>query len=405
MERFDYVIIGGGVIGAAVAYHLARDAGGSVLLVERNDLASAATSRAAGLVLQSTSSTQKTPLVRLTCEAIRLLEDELDDAVGFHEVGSLRLAASVDTCAELEAIATDAQRHDIPLRWLDEVQARELVPWLDASAARKIAFMPGDGYVDPYRLAMAYVGASRLHGAEIRSRTAVADVLTERGRVIGVRTSAGQIACGCVIDAAGAWAAIVSQRAGYALPMAPVRSHYWITERGMGFGTDHPITVLPDASAYTRPETGGLLLGVQEPHSATFDARDLPDDPDAFSPTTGEDHWDILADGAQAVSRFCPEIMEYRFADYISGLSSYTPDGQPVLGPVPGIEGFLAAAGCCGSGVMLSAGIGAAVTDLALGRQPTFDITAFRPDRFGPVDPFSQEFRARCAKSRANKSR
>ena len=208
-----------------------------------------------------------------------------------------------------------------------------------------------------------------------------------------------------MIDAAGAWAAILSERAGYALPMAPVRSHYWITERGTGGGGDHPVTVLPDVAAYTRPETGGLLLGIQEPNSATFDARDLPDDPDAFSPTTGEDHWDTLAEGAQAVARFCPDIMEFRFADYISGLSTYTPDGQLVLGPVPGLTGFLATTGCCGSGVMLSAGIGAATADLALARKSAFDTTAFRPDRFGPVDPFSQEFRARCAAARAAKSR
>ena len=382
-----------------------RDKAGSVLLVERNEMASAATSRAAGLLLQVTTKSANTVLAKLTRETIALLEDELGDTAGFHDVGSVRIAASEERARDLDAMAFDAERRGIPLIWLDEQEARDLVPWLDPSAARRIAFLPGDGYVDPYLLTMAYLKAARLHGAVIRPRTPVVDVLTEKGRVIGVETPDGRISGGCVVDAAGAWASILSARVDYPLPMAPVRSHYWITERNMKPGGDHPVTVLPDASAYTRPDTGGLLLGLQELNSVTFDARELPDDPDAFSATTGEDHWEILIEGSADFARFCPQVSDLRFADYVSGLSSYTPDGQLVLGPVPGVDGFIAAAGCCGSGVMLSAGIGAAVAELVTGREAGFDISPFRPDRFGPVDPFSEDFRRRCAGARAQKSR
>jgi 4-methylaminobutanoate oxidase (formaldehyde-forming) len=405
VAQFDHVIVGGGIIGASVAYHLARESDGSILLVERNALASAASSQAAGLVLQVSTNSTKTPLARLTREIIDILADELGEDVGFHMVGSLRLAASDERISELDGMAAEAARHEIPFEWLKPQAAADLVPWLDLSSVRKISFLPTDGYVDPYLLSMAYVRAAAARGVEIRQRTAVIDVLTTNGRVVGVDTSEGRIDSESVIDAAGAWAAILSARVGYPLPMAPVRSHYWITKPDPAHGGDHPVITMPDAGAYARPDVGAILLGIQEQHSATFDARELPDDPAVFSPTVGEEHWDRLAEAAEGVGRFFPGIVDAQFVNYVAGLSAYTPDGKIILGPVPDLSGFLAAAGCCGSGIAHSAGIGSAIADLALGRAPSIDITAFRPDRFGPIDPFSAEFRDRCAAARANKSR
>ncbi len=405
MEQFDHIVVGGGIIGASVAYHLAQERGESILLLERNALASAASSRAAGLVLQVSTNPTKTPLARRTRETIDRLTAELGEDVGFHKVGSIRIAASAEREAELDGMAALAEDHDIPFEWLGVAAVREQVPWLELSAARKIAFLPTDGYVDPYLLSMAYARAAAARGVEIRQRTAVTDVLTDKGKVVGVETSAGRIGSESVIDAAGAWAALLSERAGYPLPMAPVRSHYWITAPDPAYGGDHPVVTMPDAAAYARPDVGGLLLGIQESNSATFDARDLPNDPAAFSPTVGDEHWDCLADAAERVGTLFPGIKQAQFANYICGLSAYTPDGKIILGPIPGLSGFLVAAGCCGSGIALSAGIGKAIADLALGRNPEFDITAFRADRFGCVDPFSQEFRDRCAAARANKSR
>ncbi len=405
MQVYDHVIIGGGVIGTSVAYHLAREACGSILLLERNELASAASSQAAGLVLQVTTKPAKTPMARLTRQMFDTLEQELGDTIGFHDVGSVRVAASDERQRELETMAVDAAACRIPMDWLNAKDAHAMVPWLDTSSAGKIAFFPSDGYVDPYLLTMAYVQAARGRGVEFRPRTGVEDVIVRNGQVVGLKTSGGEIACGNVIDAGGAWAGLISAQAGFALPMTPVRSHYWITAAGRQFGGEHPVVLLPDAAAYTRPDVDSLLLGVQEPRSATFDARDLPDEPAAFSATAGEEHWDTLAGAAEAVGRFYPGVADVQFASYVSGLSCYTPDGQIVLGPVPEVSGFLAAAGCCGSGVMLSAGIGMAVADLAIGRDTKFDITPFDPARFGRVDPFSQEFRDVCASARANKSR
>ncbi len=404
MQTFDHVIVGGGIVGASIAWHLASERAGKVLLLERNELASAASSRAAGLVLQVSAKKAKTPLAKLTRDTLPRLEDVLGESVGFHPVGSLRIAASAQTLTGLEAMVLVAAEHDIAVQWLSGDDAHSVAPWLDPAAIEKAAFFPGDGYVDPYLLTMSYARAARRQGAVLRPRTAVTDVLIEHGRVLGVRTDTEQIACANVIDAAGVWAALVSARAGYPIPMAPVRSHYWITPPSSEYGGEQPVTVLPDVAAYTRPEVGGLLLGIQEPASATFDARDLPADPDAFSPSADDGYWDALAAAAEPLARIFPGIMKAQFSSYICGLSAYTPDGEIILGPVPDVSGFYVAAGCCGSGVTLSAGLGSAVTDTVMGRRTGFDIECFRPDRFGKVDPFSAAFRARCAAARAAKS-
>ncbi len=393
------------MVGASVAFHLARKNAGKILLLERNEIASAASSRAAGLVLQASTKFSRTPLAKLTVDTLPLLEDELGERLGYHQVGSLRLAASEARADELDSMARDASLWGIPVQWMDTAETGNLVPWLDTGAVQKALYLPTDGYVDPYLLTMFYIKAARARGAVVRSRMEVRDVLLEKQKVVGVLTDGGKIACGNVVDACGAWASVFSELIGFPLPAAPVRSHYWITEKSKAYGGEHPVTILPDIAAYTRPEVGGLIVGVQEPRSATFDARDIPHDPADFSPTRGEEHWDVIASAYEDLARFFPAIDAAKFSSYMCGLSSYTPDGEIILGRVPGVSGFYAATGDCGSGITLSAGMGDVIADLLLGRQPAFTIEPFRPDRFGVVDPYSESFRTSSASARASKSR
>ena len=245
------------------------------MLLERNEIGSAASSLAAGLLLQVTSKAKNTALARLTHETISLLEQELGTSMEFHEVGSMRIAETVKSEGILEALLGDAERNDISAERVDADTAEAMIPWLNASTAREMVYFPTDGYVDPYLFTMAYANAARQRGATIRPRTAVEKILLNNGRAIGVSAANETIYGANVIDAAGAWSAVLSAQAGYALPLAPVRSHYWIAEPDPAFGSgmagvkagQHPITILLDAATYTRPELGGLVIGVQESQS------------------------------------------------------------------------------------------------------------------------------------------
>jgi 4-methylaminobutanoate oxidase (formaldehyde-forming) len=157
--------------------------------------------------------------------------------------------------------------------------------------------------------------------------------------------------------------------------------------------------------AYLRSEVGGMLVGLQEPRSTTFDPMSLDTDMGAMQLTNDERDIELLLEQAGQLRTIVPDVDRWGFAHHVAGLSMYTPDGKFIVGAVPALEGFFVAGGCCGSGVAASGGFGQVVADLVQGRVPDIDIGLYRPDRFGVVDPASQAFRDRCAAARAGKSR
>ncbi len=263
--------------------------------------------------------------------------------------------------------------------------------------------MPDDAFIDPYLLANGYARAARSRGVIIRSGEEVTSILRSGTTVQGVRTREREVPARCVVDAGGAWAGLLAWEAGVHLPMAPVRSHYWITGPEACPPRDMPYVILPDANAYVRPELGGLILGLREPSSMSVDPRTLPGNLAGISFGDEAEGWNIYIQGSQRLRRFYPALDQARFTEFITGLSTYTPDGQFVLGPVPHLDGYLVASGCCGAGIAASGGIGLAIAELVAGRQGPLDLEPFRADRFGAVDPSSQEFRARCAATRSAK--
>ena len=398
----DLIVIGGGILGLSIAYHYSRLGRGQAVVLERHLLASAATSRAAALLTQARSQPALIPLVRQTYRDLADLEQTLDEALDLHRVGSLHLAASADRARELSELADLNERHGVRMRWLDPGDLPSLVPWLNAESVQAALFTPDDGYIDPYRLAQAYARAARQQGAILTQNVAVQQLLLASGRVTGVRTTRGDYYAPRVVLAAGAWSAVLARQAGFGVPSAPVRSQYWIAAPHPRFPRQHPLVILPDARAYTRPEVGGLLFGLREARSVSVDPRDLPDDLANLS--FGDDQgWASLGEGATLLERFLPALPELAIQSYITGPSTYTPDGLFVLGTVPGAAGLLLATGCCGAGIAASGGIGRAVAALAADEEPPFDLGAFRSDRFGTVDPFDPDFRRRCEQARSGK--
>ena len=399
----DFLIIGGGIFGCSIAWNLSRRSSGSVLLLERRELASATTPRAAGLIRNLNPNQGQTALKTHTIKAIKLLGEELEEQLHWHQVGGLLVAESEANISHLEALEKHAFKPFGNFRWIERAEAEEMVPWLDASKANKFALLPDDGFIDPYLFAQFYARAAKKHGAVLKTGIEVTALQKSGNRITGVQTPQGEISAGCVIDAAGPWAGLIALEAGWHLPMAPVRSHYWITSKAPEFKKPQPYVILPDANAYARTEMGGLLFGLRDRICLSHDPRQLPSDLSELRYNQDPEGWNVLEEQGSELARFYPGLETTQIAHYIAGPSTYTPDGQFVLGSVPDIEGFLVATGCCGSGIGASGGVGSAIAELAIEGETGFDLESFRTDRFGRIDAFSPEWMQRCADARSNK--
>ncbi|MDX2446760.1 MAG: FAD-binding oxidoreductase [Desulfobacterales bacterium] len=405
MNKAAIVIIGGGLLGASVAYHLTRRGMCDVILLERLDLATAASSQAAGLMFTISSKPAVDRLSRVTFKVIDALEEQLGDHLDFHQVGTVRFAETEKNRSTLEALYSRAQQEGVSAEIVNEAWLSENLPWLTVGSDALSVYFADDGYIDSYRLAAAYARAAKQSGVRIETGVAVKSITFDSERMAEVQTSQGIFQCEKVVVAGGAWSNNLTMPLGIPLPMIPVRSHYWIAAPGHLFDKNQPMTVHADAGAFTRPEVNGMVLGVQEALSPMFDYRILPDDIGTFTITEDGHEWDALIEAEPHISRFFPGLNEARFESYVTGLSTYTPDGHFILGELDERPGLYVAAGCCGSGVMSSGGIGEALAGLIIEGESPHDLMPFRPDRFGIVDPTSTEFQILCAKARARKAK
>ena len=405
MSDASIVIIGGGLLGTSVAYHLARRGKNNILLLERLGLSTAASSQAAGLMFLVSSKPAVDRLSHVTFKDIDALEKQLGDHLDFHRVGTVRFAERDKSRTTLESLYHRARQEGISADKVSKAWLADKIPWLTLGSDVLSVYFPGEGYIDPYRLATAYASAAKQSGVLIESGVAVKSVRYDGQRIVGVHTSKGRIQCDKVVVAAGAWSNNLTMPLGIPLPMTPVRSHYWIATTDLVPDKNQPMTVHADAGAFTRPELNGIVIGVQETISPTFDYRILPDDIGTFTITDTGHEWDALLEAEPSVSRFFPGINNACFESYVTGLSAYTPDGHFILGEIEKRPGLYVAAGCCGSGVMASGGIGEALAHMIVEGERPHDLKYFKPDRFGVVDPTSVEFHRICAKARAHKSK
>jgi len=399
-EVCEVVVVGGGVIGSSIAYHLTRAGIADVILVERQCVDSGATSRAAALLARVRPIPHQIPLIQRTHAAIRELQAIQGDEMGIRRCGSLHVAASPERLAELRRLSLIAAEYGISCRWIDPREAERLLPWLSAREAAGIALMPEDAIIDPFRLANSYLRAARAKGAQFRHGTEATGLHLEGDRVRGVRTPAGIVRARWVVNATGAWANLLALDQGVGLPLGPVRSHYWIARPPVRLPADMPYAILPDAGAYLRPDLGGLLLGLRNPRSMRATPRGLPTDPTDVSFDEEVEGWAIPLDARERLRRFFPDLDRSMAARFIAGLSTYTPGGEFVVGSTS-LDGYLLASSCCGVGIAASGGIGLAIADLLADRAPRANLEPYRPDRLGEIDPVSESFQACCAAARS----
>jgi sarcosine oxidase subunit beta len=252
---------------------------------------------------------------------------------------------------------------------------------------------------------MAFVNASKAIGVRYIRNTKVLEIIrNNNNKIIGIRSKDGIHNSGKTVLAAGVWSSNLASKIGISLPMAPVRSQYWITEISESlFPNSSPSVIIPEANFYARPQGNALLFGIREPESVFADPRLLPDDLSGYL-FSADNGWNDLIEGYEKLNCFFPELETIGLKNYVAGFSGYTPDNQFIAGTVNGLEGLLLATGCAGAGISVSGGIGLGIALLAADKHSHFDFSHYSPDRFGKFDPFSIEHLSRCAYARSGKT-
>jgi 4-methylaminobutanoate oxidase (formaldehyde-forming) len=377
-ETAAAVVVGSGAFGAATACHLARR-GVDVILVDQHALGSQTSPRAAGLTSQAASLPVMARLRREACEAFERSEAETGRSVGFHRSGSLKAAYTDAGEARLLADLEIARGLGIEARLVPAVEARRLAPHFEPGPARAIGHVPSDGWLEPATVAIGLAARAAELGARLRPFTRVSGLLRDGQRVAGIATAAGEIRAPIVVDAAGAWAAPVAAAAGVRLPLVAVRHQLYVTDPIPGVLPLQPIVRLLEASVYVRYCDGGLMFGGYEDAPMVVDAAALPP---GFQVAQLALDLGILRALTDEVAAHFPPLRGARVAVYRGGLPTMTPDGQPILGPVPGLAGLYVASGCCVGGLSLSPAAGRALADLIVDGRSDPDLAPLSVERF-----------------------
>ena len=377
----EITIVGGGAIGCAVAYCLVRAGYPDIQILDRGELAGATSSQAAGLVGQVRSSVARTRLAMASVAMYSRIEQETGYTADWRQTGSIRVAMTRERVEEFGAMADVAAAAGLEVEFLDAGRLAELLPPLDTRLAKAALWCPTDGYLQPHSLVMAYAQAARDRGVTIAAQTTVTGITVARGAVTGVRTSAGSAATDMVINAAGPWAGAVASLAGAELPVVPVRHEYFVTVPQDGWHGALPVLRIPDIRIYARAEVKGILCGGWEADGLSLDPRAVTvGEPLAVSPD-----WDVLAGFAADFARFIPGVATAQIREVFRGYPAFSPDGRFIVGPVPGIRGFVMAAACNAHGVSGSAGLAESVLE-SLQPDPSPYTRSLSPARFMPRD-------------------
>jgi len=393
------VVVGGGIWGCSIAYHLARRGLRDVLVLERRELASGNTPQAAGLVGQLRSSELMVRSIQHVVGRLARWDVEHGEECGFRQVGSLKLALTDARVRELEAQVAQARRWGLEVELISPAAARARVPFLDAAAVRAAAWIPGDGYVEPYTLAMAIARAARRLGVRFETERPVTAIRIERGGVRGVDTPVGPVESPCVIVAAGPWVERLAAATGLALDTVPLRHQHWTTAPLAAVPPDLPVVRVPDASVYIRPEVGGLMLGGFEARPKAFSMADLPP---TFEIEYTEKDLGVLEELAGGLTRVFPVLAGAPVLKGCAGLPTFTPDGGYLLGALPGARGLWVAAGCNAVGIAGSLLVGEWMSELILDGRTRVHTASQALDRFGTRYGDRRRLREACESVYAN---
>jgi glycine cleavage system T protein len=375
------LVIGGGAIGTSLAYHLTRDGAADVLLVEKAQLTHGCTWHAAGLVGQLRSKKNLTRLMQNSVAVFDRLEQETGQAISWKKVGSLRLASSADRWSEIRRAMGQARSFGVECHSLSAAEAKKLFPYIRTEGVAGAAYIPGDGYIDPYSMAMAYAKGARLYGAKIEEGVCVEEIIIEGRRTVGVVTSAGTIGCEILVNCAGLWARRVGAMAGVALAAGIVEHQYFLTEKKLSFDTGLTTLRDPDKNFYLKPDTGSFAIGGWEAGSKGFH-RGMP--PLSFGRELLAPDMERLELFALPAAERLPVLNEIGIQTVINGPIPVSADGEPIMGLAPGFDNFYVACGFT-AGIAASGGAGLAMANTILHGDAGMDLWPFDVRRFGTL--------------------
>jgi glycine cleavage system aminomethyltransferase T/glycine/D-amino acid oxidase-like deaminating enzyme len=377
-QRARVVVIGGGVIGTSVAYHLAH-LGEDVLLLERDRLTSGTTWHAAGLMVTfgSTSETS-TEMRKYTRDLYSRLEAETGLATGFTPVGFIEVAADEDRLEEYRRVSAFNRWCGVDVQEISAREVGELFPLARTDDLLAGFYVAEDGRANPVDVTMSMARGARMAGARVVEGVPVLEVLTAHGAVTAVRTAVGDVDCEVVVNCAGMWARQLAERNGVTVPLQAAEHYYLLTEEIPGISRDWPVLEDPGSFGYFREEGGGLLLGLFEAVCAPWQVGRVPDD---FSFGELPPDWDRMGPYLEKAMRRVPVSAEVGITKFFCGPESFTPDLQPVVGEAPEVRNYFVAAGLNSIGILTGGGLGRALAHWIVDGRPDIDITGMNIDR------------------------
>ncbi|HYI35018.1 MAG TPA: FAD-dependent oxidoreductase [Thermoleophilaceae bacterium] len=373
------VVIGGGVGGTSIAYHLGRAGWDDVVLVEQHELSDGTTWHSAGFVGQLRSTISQTRMIMYSTELYARLGEETGRDPGWRGVGGIRVATTPERQAELERAAGSATTYGLELDLLSPAETAERLGMLNVDDLTGSAWMPGDGYVDPELLALALADGARREGVAVHTGTAVTGIDVAGGRVTGVQTDRGAIAAEVVVVAAGAATGVVGAMAGASIPIVPMRHQYVVTEPLAEEVEGIPTVRDPDHIMYFRPhDSGGLLVGGYSREPVTWDTEA----PLAEPRTTFDADMERFAESWEGARTRVPALRDVEVAKVVNAPEAFTPDGDFILGETD-VGGLWTAAGFCVHGLAGAGGVGKVMAEWITDGRPEYDMWSMDIRRFG----------------------
>lgn len=396
-QRARVVVIGGGIIGTSVAYHLAHLGWRDVVLLERDQLTSGTTWHAAGLMVTFGSlSETSTSMRQYTRDLYARLEVETGQATGFKPVGFVELASERDRLEEFRRVAAFNRYCGVEVHEISPSEVANLFPLARTDDLLAGFYVEGDGRVNPVDVTMALAKGARQQGVTVLQGVTVRDVSVRNSRVAGVVTDQGDIECEYVVNCAGMWARQLGERSGVSIPLQAAEHYYLITEQIDGLDPSWPVIEDPAHFGYYREEVGGLMIGLFEPVCAPWKVEGIPND-SSFTSITPD--WDRMGPYVEQAMRRVPIAASTGIRTFFCGPESFTPDLAPIVGEAPEVRNYFVCAGLNSIGILTGGGLGRVVAQWIVDGRPDVDVTGMNIDRLHPAQATEQYRRTRTVES------